>query len=69
MIMADGKYDMLLVAEHDLYPPELDSSEGWHDSIFLSMICSYSHLSYNTIDGDSTPWKQYGGTALLSLLI
>ena len=28
MAMAGGKYDVLLVAKHSLYPPELDASEG-----------------------------------------
>ena len=33
MAMAGGKYDILLVAEHGLYPPELEAKEGWHDRI------------------------------------
>ena len=70
MVMAGGKYDVLHVAEHGLYPLELDASEDWHDRMCISMKGSYSFLSYNTNDGDSTPWNQYGGTGVtLSLLI
>ena len=28
MAVASGKYDVMLVAEHGLYPPELESSDG-----------------------------------------
>ena len=59
--MVGGKYGVLLVVEHGLYPPELDTSESWHDQICMSMKGSYSRLSYNTNDGDATPWNQYGG--------
>ena len=54
----------MIVPEHGLYPPELDSSEGWHDRMCMSMKCSYSCLNYNTNDGDSTPWNQYGSTGV-----
>ena len=56
------KYDVLLVVEHGLYPPELDASKGWYDWMCMSMKISYSRLSYNTNDEDATPWNQYGGT-------
>ena len=64
MAMAGGKYDVLLVAEHGLYPPELDSSEGSYGRMCMSMKGSYSHLSYNTDDGNSTLWNQYGDTGV-----
>ena len=54
----------MLVAEHGLYPPELASSDGWHDRMCMTMKGSYSRLSYNTNDGDSATWNQYGGTGV-----
>ena len=60
MAMAGGKYDVLLVAEHGLYSPELAASEGWHDRMCMSMKGTYSRLSYNTNDRVFTPWNQYG---------
>ena len=54
----------MLVAEHSLYSPELESSDGWHDQMCMTMKGSYSRLSYNTNDGDSTAWNQYGGTGV-----
>ena len=30
----------------------------------MSMKGSYSRLTYNTNDGDSTPWNQYEGTGV-----
>ena len=47
MAMAGGKYIVLHVAEHGLYPPELDASEGWHGMMCISMKGSYSRLTYN----------------------
>ena len=55
---------MMLVAEHGLYPPELEPSEGWHDRMCISMKGSFSRLSYNTNDGDTACWNQYGGTGV-----
>ena len=34
MAVAGGKYDVMLVAEHGLYPPELSASEGWHEHVY-----------------------------------
>ena len=56
---------MMLVAEHGLYPPELELSEGCHDRMCMTMKGSYSRLSYNTNVGDSTTWNQYGGTGVI----
>ena len=64
MAVSSGKYDVMLVAEHGLYPPKLESSDGWHDQRCMTMKGSYSRLSYNTNDGDSTAWNQYGGTSV-----
>ena len=55
---------MLLVVEHGLYPPELDSSEGWHDRMFVSIKGSYSRLSYSTNDGIYIPLNRNGGTGI-----
>ena len=41
MAMAGGKYYVLFVVEHGLYPPELDASEGWHNRMCMSMKGSY----------------------------
>ena len=62
MGMAGGKYEVHLVAEHGLYPQNLDVKQGWHDHMCMTMKSSYSRLSYNTNDGANTPWNQYGGT-------
>ena len=64
MAMSGGKQDALLVAEHGLYPPELEPSEGWHDRMCMSMKGSFSCLSYNTNDNDTACWIQYGGTGV-----
>ena len=64
MAMAGGKYDVLLVAEHRLYPPNLDAKYSWHDRMCMTMKSSYSCLSYNTNDGADIPWNQYGGTGV-----
>ena len=64
MVVSSGKYDVMLVAEHGLYPPELESSDGWHDRICMTIKCSYYCLSHNTNDGDFTAWNQYGGTGV-----
>ena len=61
MAMAGGNYNVLLVVEHGLYPPNLDVKHGWHERICMTMKSSYSRLSYNTNDSADTPWKQYGG--------
>ena len=62
MAMSGGKYVILLVAEHGLYPLKLDAKQGWHDRIYMTPKRSYSCLSFNTPDGDDTPWNQSGGT-------
>ena len=59
--MAGGKYDVLLVADHGLYLSELDTKEGWHNRMCMTMKGSYSRLSYNTNDREATPWSQFGG--------
>ena len=64
MVVSGEKYDVMLVAEHGLYPPELASSDGWHNLMCMTMKGSYSRLSYNTNDGDSAAWNQYGGTGV-----
>ena len=64
MAVSSGKYDVMLVAEHDLYSPKVESSNGWYDRMCITMKGSYSRLSYNTNDGDSTAWNQYGGTSV-----
>ena len=64
MVMAGGKYDVLLVAEHGLYPPALDTKEGWHDRMCMTMKSPYSRLSYNTNDGEAIHWNQFGGTGV-----
>ena len=64
MGMAGGKHNVLLVAEHEFYPPNLDVKHGWHDRMCITMKSSYSRLSYNTNDGDATPWNQYKGTGV-----
>ena len=64
MTVSSEKYNVMLVAKHGLYPPELESSDGWHDRMCMTMKGSYSRLSYNTNDGDSTAWNQYGGTGV-----
>ena len=35
-----------------------------HDRMCMTMKGSYSRLSYNTNDGDSATWNQYGGTSV-----
>ena len=64
MAVSSGKCNVMLVAEHGLYPPELASSDSWHDHMCMTMKGSYSRLSYNTNDGDSAAWNQYGGTGV-----
>ena len=55
MAMTGGKYNVLLDAEHGLYPSNLDVKHGWHDRMCMTMKSSYSRLSYNTTNGDATP--------------
>ena len=64
MAVSSGKYDVMLVAEHGLYPPALEAAEGWHDCMCMTMKGPNSHLSYNTNDGDSTHRNKYGGTGV-----
>ena len=42
--MVGGKYDILLVTEHELYPPALDAKEDWYDRMCMTMKSSYSLL-------------------------
>ena len=37
MTVSSGKYDVMLVTEHGLYPPELASSDGWHNPMCMTM--------------------------------
>ena len=64
MAVSSGNYDVMLFAEHGLYLPKLEATDGWHDRMCMTMKGSYSRLSYNTNDGDSTKWNQYGGTGV-----
>ena len=64
MAVSSGTYDVMIVAEHGLYPPELASSDGWHDRMCMTLKGSYLRLGYNTNDGDSAAWNQYGGTGV-----
>ena len=64
MAMAGEKYDVLLVAEHGLYQPNLDVKHGWHDRMCMTMKGSYSCLCYNTNEGEATPWSQCVGTGV-----
>ena len=65
MTIAGEKYDVLLVVEHGLYPPNLDVKQDWYDQMCMTMKSSYSCLSYNTNNGADTPcWSQYGSTSV-----
>ena len=44
MAVSSGKYNVMLVAEHGLYPPELASSDGWHDRMCMTTKGSYACL-------------------------
>ena len=45
MAMSGGKYDVLLVAKHGLYPPKLDAKQGWHNCMYMTTKGSYARLS------------------------
>ena len=64
LAMEAGKFDVLLFAEHGLYPPALQPRNGWHDRMSTRNKGTYSRLSYNTNDGEGTKWNQYGGTGI-----
>ena len=64
LAMEAGKFDVLLFAEHGLYPPALQPWHGWHDQMCTRNKGKYSRLSYNTNDGERTKWNQYGGTGI-----
>lgn len=64
MAMTGGKYDVLLVAKHGLYPPTMEPKEGWHDCMCMVTKGTFTHPSYNTHDGDNVTWNQYGSTGV-----
>ena len=62
--MSAGKYDVLLYAEHGLYPPALEPQHQMHDRMCVMNKGTFTRLSYNTNDGTNTKWNQYGGTGI-----
>lgn len=60
MIMNAGKYDVMLVAEQGLNLLKFQPQEGWHNCMCMSCKGTFTHLSYNTNNGDNSPWNQYG---------
>ena len=64
MVMAGGKYKILLVANHRLYPPKLESKEEWHNRIYMATKGIFTYLNYNTHNRDNITWNQYSGTVV-----
>ena len=64
MAIAEGKYDVMLVAKHGLYPPKLQPQEGRHNIMCMLSKGTYTPLSYNTNDGDNVSWDQYSSTGV-----
>lgn len=63
--MAGGKYDVMPLDGHGLYPPnKVQLQEGWHDLMCMTSKGTYTCLSYNTNNCDNTIWNQYGGTGM-----
>ena len=62
--MSAGKYDILLYAEHGLYPPALEPRHQMHDRMCVMDKGTFTRLSYNTNNGIDTMWNQYGGTGI-----
>ena len=62
--MSAGMYDILLFAEHGLYPPALEPQHQMHDRMCMMNKGTFTRLSYNTNDGPDTLWNQYGGTGI-----
>ena len=60
--MSAGRYDVLLYAEHGLYPPALGPQYQMHDWMFVMNKGTFTCLSYNTNDGIDTKLNQYSGT-------
>ena len=56
--MVGGKYNVLLFAEHGLYPPKMELKEGLHNMIYISMDGNYTSLSYNTHNSDNVTLNQ-----------
>ena len=52
--MSAGKYDVLLFAKHRLYPLTLEPKHGWYDRMCTMNKKTYTHLSYNSNDGEGT---------------
>ena len=48
LAMSTRKYDVLLFAEHRLYPPELEPKHGWHVRMSTMNKGTFTCLSYNT---------------------
>ena len=64
LAMSAGIYDVLLFAEHGLYPPVLEPQHQMHDCMCMMNKSTFTWLSYNTNDGPVTLWNQYGGTGV-----
>ena len=62
--MSAGKYDVLLYAEHGLYPPVFEPQHQVHDRTCVMNKGTFTRLNYNTNDGTDTKWNQYGSTGI-----
>mgnify|MGYP005709827173 CR=1 FL=1 len=62
--MSAGKYDVLLFAEHALYPPALEPQHQMHDRMCMMNKGTFTRLSYNINNVKGTKWNQYGGTGI-----
>ena len=62
--MSAGMYNVLLFAEHGLYPPALEPQHQMYNHMCMMNKGTFTRLSYNTNDGPDTLWNQYGGTGI-----
>ena len=64
LVMSAGMYDILLYAEHGLYPPALEPQHQMHDRMCMMNKGTFNCFSYNTNDGPDTMWSQYVGKGI-----
>ena len=64
LAMSAGMYNILLFAEHGLYPPALEPQHQMHNHMCMMNKGTFTRLSYNANDGPDTLWNQYGGTGI-----
>ena len=64
LAMSAGTFDVLLFAEHGLYPTKLMPKEGWHDRMCTLNKGTYTRFCYNTNNGEETKWNYYSGTGI-----